>query len=129
MKPTMRPMSSWGRLSADPHEVVELTDRHLVARELAARPGGIAYGMGRSYGDACLNANGRLWSTARLDRFIAFDDTTGRLRCEAGVVLRDIQRLALPRGWGLPVVPGTPLATVGGAIPHDVHGKTRNPQG
>ncbi len=125
----MKPVSSWGRLTALPHEVIELKDRDGVAGELARRRSGIAYGMGRSYGDACLNPDGVLWSTAGLDRFIAFDDATGVLVCEAGVVLRDIQRLAIPRGWSLPVLPGTQLVTVGGAIANDVHGKNHHRMG
>ncbi|WP_221932631.1 FAD-binding oxidoreductase [Ferrovibrio terrae] len=84
---------------------------------------GLAHGMGRSYGDACLNKGGTLWLTARLDRFIAFDPTTGILACEAGMLLRDIQRLTEPYGWMLPVMPGTLMVTVGGAIANDVHGK------
>jgi FAD/FMN-containing dehydrogenase len=82
--------------------------------------------MGRSYGDACLNPQGTLWLTTGLDHFIAFDDRTGRLVCEVGVLLRDIQRLAVPRGWILPVTPGTQLVTVGGAIANDVHGKNHH---
>ncbi len=126
----MRNVSSWGRLSALPHDVVDLRDREQVARVLAARKGSaIAYGMGRSYGDACLNPDGMLLSTRGLDRFIGFDAATGRLVCESGVVLRDIQRLMLPRGWSLPVVPGTQLVTVGGAIANDVHGKNHHSTG
>jgi FAD/FMN-containing dehydrogenase len=82
--------------------------------------------MGRSYGDVCLNPNGVLWNTTGLDRFISFDASTGRLVCEAGVLLRDIQRLIIPRGWILPVTPGTQLVTVGGAIANDVHGKSHH---
>lgn len=82
--------------------------------------------MGRSYGDACLNPNGVLWKTTGLDRFISLDETTGRLICEAGVLLRDIHRLAIPLGWMLPVTPGTQLVTVGGAIANDVHGKNHH---
>jgi FAD/FMN-containing dehydrogenase len=82
--------------------------------------------MGRSYGDVCLNPEGTLWITTGLDHFIAFDDTTGCLVCEAGVLLRDIQRLMIPRGWILPVTPGTQLVTVGGAIANDVHGKNHH---
>ena len=122
----MRRVSSWGRLSALPHEVVELFDRGGVAAALARSRPGIAYGLGRSYGDACLNPGGTLWRTAGLDRLIRFDETTGRLVCEAGVVLRDIQDIFLPRGWGLPVLPGTRLVTVGGAIANDVHGKNHH---
>ncbi|MSP76142.1 MAG: FAD-binding oxidoreductase [Rhodospirillaceae bacterium] len=122
----MRPVSSWGRLSAGPHEVIELRNRDLLVDGLARHRPGIAYGMGRSYGDACLNPGGILWSTSRLDQFIAFDEQTGRLACESGVLLRDIQRLAIPRGWSLPVLPGTQMVTVGGAIANDVHGKNHH---
>ncbi|HSI01392.1 MAG TPA: FAD-binding oxidoreductase [Reyranella sp.] len=125
----MRPVSSWGRLGAPPHDVIELTDRHTVAAALRGRRPGIAYGLGRSYGDACLNPDGVLWRTAGLDRFISFDAGAGRLVCEAGVVLRDIQRLMIPRGWCLPVVPGTQFVTVGGAIANDVHGKNHHAAG
>jgi FAD/FMN-containing dehydrogenase len=119
-------VSSWGRLGCWEHEVKILTDRHLVVDQLKNSRTGIAYGMGRSYGDACLNPNGVLWKTTRLDRFISIDESTGRLVCEAGVLLRDIQRLLISRGWLLPVTPGTQLATVGGAIANDVHGKNHH---
>lgn len=123
----MRPVSSWGRLSADPHHVVGLSDPRKVREALACGGApGVAHGMGRSYGDACLNPQGTLWLTTGLDHFIAFDDRTGRLVCEAGVLLCDIQRLAVPRGWILPVTPGTQLVTVGGAIANDVHGKNHH---
>lgn len=102
----MRPVSSWGRLSAHPHRVVGLNDPRKVDEALSCGGApGVAHGMGRSYGDACLNPEGTLWLTTGLDHFIAFDDRTGRLVCEAGVLLRDIQRLAVPRGWILPVTP------------------------
>lgn len=121
----MKRVSSWGGLSADLHEVIALT----FPAQLSPVPGnapGVAYGMGRSYGDVCLNPDGVLWSTTGLDHFIEFDRNSGRLVCEAGVLLRDIQRLAIPHGWILPVTPGTQLATVGGAIANDVHGKNHH---
>jgi len=60
----MRPLSSWGRLSALPHDVVELDDRDGVAAEVARHRPGIAYGLGRSYGDACLNPMARCGARA-----------------------------------------------------------------
>ncbi len=122
----MRPVSSWGRLSAEPHRVIELSDIATLAHELRGKGPAIPLGMGRSYGDACLNPGGALFSTARLDRFHSFDPETGRLVCEAGVQLRDIQRFMVPRGWGLPVMPGTQIVSVGGAIANDVHGKNHH---
>ncbi|MFA7282773.1 MAG: FAD-binding oxidoreductase [Sterolibacterium sp.] len=125
----MRLASSWGRLSADPHRVVALNDIERVPFVLATGHPGIAHGMGRSYGDACLNPGGILWDTKQLDRFISFNEGTGRLVCEAGLLLRDIQRLLVKRGWMLPVTPGTQLVTVGGAIASDVHGKNHHLMG
>lgn len=125
----MKSVSAWGRLSHDLHEVQMLNDRTYVAPVLSAHQPGLAYGNGRSYGDVCLNPNGNLWHTIGLNKLINFDEATGRLTCEAGVLLRDIQRLFVPRGWMLPVTPGTQLITVGGAIANDVHGKNHHAVG
>ncbi len=123
-------VSSWGRLTSDDHEVLALSELPDVQAHMqACRLPGLAYGMGRSYGDVCLNPGGTLWRTSGLNRFISFDSDTGRLVCEAGVLLRDIQRLAIPRGWALPVTPGTQIVTVGGAIANDVHGKNHHVMG
>lgn len=122
----MAAVSSWGRLSAHEHALVALREPGAIAAQLRAASPGLAFGMGRSYGDACLNPQGTLWVTTGLDHLIAFDQSTGRLVCEAGVLLRDIQRLAIPRGWMLPATPGTQLITVGGAIANDVHGKNHH---
>jgi len=122
----MQAISSWGHLSAFPHKVISLSSPQQASRAITGHHPGIAHGMGRSYGDICLNPQGILWNTLGLDHLIAFDEASGRLICEAGVVLRDIQRLMIPRGWILPVTPGTQLITVGGAIANDVHGKNHH---
>jgi FAD/FMN-containing dehydrogenase len=119
-------VSSWGKLSHYQHDVRVLTDRRHVAEQLKSSSLGLAFGMGRSYGDACLNPDGILWKTTELNRFISFNPDTGQLVCEAGVLLRDIQQLLIPQGWILPVTPGTQLVTVGGAIANDVHGKNHH---
>lgn len=126
----MKAVASWGRLGDEPHHVVNVaTPSQGLGLQLGGSRPGLAHGMGRSYGDVCLNPGGTLWLTSGLDRFIAFDDSTGHLVCEAGVLLRDIQRLAAARGWMLPVTPGTQMVTVGGAIANDVHGKNHHAQG
>jgi FAD/FMN-containing dehydrogenase len=122
-------IGSWGRLGAWPHEVRPLTQHGLSRLPAANGARGLAYGMGRSYGDVCLNPGGTLWTTPGLDRFLAFDDATGLLTCEAGALLRDIQRTFAPRGWMLAVTPGTQFVTVGGAIANDVHGKNHHVRG
>ena len=80
----------------------------------------LAYGMGRSYGDCCLNENGTLLDTTSLSEIILFDKNTGTLRCEAGLALADILVEIIPHGWFLPVIPGTKFVTVGGAIANDM---------
>lgn len=124
----MEKISSWGRLSEEKHTFVTLTTRSL-ATELKLVYPTIAFGMGRSYGDVCLNTNGTLLLTRQLDRFIHFDKEKGILHCESGILLRDIQRLIVPQGWMLPVTPGTQLVTLGGAIANDVHGKNHHRYG
>lgn len=89
----------------------------------------LAQGLGRSYGDVCLNADGTLLATRGLDRFLALDEGGPTLTCEAGVSLGEILRLVVPRGLFLPVVPGTKHVTVGGAIANDIHGKNHHREG
>jgi len=89
----------------------------------------LCHGLGRSYGDACLNDGGTLLLTRGLDRFIEFDEHAGTLRCDAGVSLAEVLRLIVPRGWFLPVLPGTSFVTIGGAIANDIHGKNHHAVG
>jgi len=89
----------------------------------------LPFGNGRSYGDVCLNDGGVLLDCRQLDRFIDFDPGTGVLRCEAGVLLSEVLQLTVTKGWFLSVTPGTQLATVGGAIANDVHGKNHHKAG
>lgn len=119
-------VESWGRLVEPDHQLRSLMNCNGFLPVFESSRLGLAYGNGRSYGDVCLNPDGGLWMTAGLDRFISFDESTGIIACEAGVLLRDIQRLMIPRGWMLPVTPGTQLVTVGGAIANDVHGKNHH---
>ena len=87
----------------------------------------IARGLGRSYGDSSLASI--VLETQYLNHFQSFDEATGLLRCEAGVSLAQILEVFVPRGWFLPVTPGTRFVTVGGAIASDVHGKNHHISG
>jgi FAD/FMN-containing dehydrogenase len=117
-------VQSWGLLSNEEHlvELIDLNFKH------SGKPG-IPMGLGRSYGDAALNPEGAIWQTRALNHFIAFDEERGELECEAGISLREIQALLIPRGWNLPVTPGTQFVTVGGAIANDIHGKSHHTYG
>jgi FAD/FMN-containing dehydrogenase len=86
----------------------------------------LPYGMGRSYGDVCLNANGTLLSTRSMARFIAFDKENGVICCDAGVCLKDLLQFIVPHGWFVQVTPGTKYVTIGGMIANDIHGKNHH---
>lgn len=120
-------LQSWGRYPLATQQVTRLRDRFAPL----PLPGGHALprGNGRSYGDVCLDDGGTLLDARGLDRFIAFDPETGVLRCEGGMLLGTILDFCVPRGWFLPVVPGTRFVTVGGAIANDVHGKNHHASG
>jgi FAD/FMN-containing dehydrogenase len=122
--------TSWGRYPAVEHRAVVAVDWPDLAEDLFRIDGSVLpYGLGRSYGDSCLNEGGVLLDTSRMRRFISFDAAEGVLRCEAGVTLADILDLCVPRGWFLPTTPGTKFVTVGGAIANDVHGKNHHVAG
>ena len=90
----------------------------------------LARGAGRSYGDAALlDGKGKTILTDRLSRMLAFDSESGVLRAEAGVRLREILATFVPRGWFLPVTPGTKEVTLGGAVAFDIHGKNHHRDG
>ena len=89
----------------------------------------IGRGLGRSYGDAALNRDCGVVLTERINRFLSFEPDTGVLSCEAGVGLEEILKVFVPRGWFLPVTPGTKFVTIGGAVACDVHGKNHHQDG
>ena len=126
--PTER-ILSWGRYPKIAHQRVHKPAWNDQVPEIfnAAAPGALLpYGLGRSYGDSCLNAGRELIDCRRLNRILDFDASTGMIRCESGTSLSDIIDVFLPKGWFLPVTPGTRFVTVGGAIANDVHGKNHH---
>jgi len=89
----------------------------------------LPYGLGRSYGDSCLNDGGILIPTGEMKKIYQFDRENGIFRAEAGISLADILQVIVPEGWFLPVVPGTKFITLAGAIANDIHGKNHHSAG
>lgn len=87
----------------------------------------IARGMGRCYGDASLND--KVVSTLRYNKILEFDKTSGIICSQAGITLENILDVIVPKGWFLPVTPGTKYITLGGAVASDVHGKNHHKDG
>lgn len=120
-------LSGWGRHPVADTRLVEPRDLPEALARIAEAPA-IPRGNGRSYGDAALNRE-RVLSLRRLNRLLEFDPSSGWLRCEGGVLLRDILQAFVPLGWFPAVTPGTQFVTVGGMIASDVHGKNHHKDG
>jgi FAD/FMN-containing dehydrogenase len=118
----------WGRRPRARAEAAELPGQSAVAAHLSAPY--LARGLGRSYGDAGLPApDHRALATRRLDRILSFNPFSGVLDAEAGVPLSAILAVAVPRGFFLPVTPGTMAVSLGGALASNVHGKNHHRSG
>lgn len=123
----MTDLNSWGRYPRVAQTAVPLYRR---AASLPQSDGTmLPRGLGRSYGDACLNDQGTLLLTPGLDRLIAFDPKSGLLTAEAGLSLADLLDFAVPRRFFPPVTPGTRFVTLGGAVANDIHGKNHHGAG
>jgi len=118
-------LSGWGGIAV-PGREIRSEDLEAITRDAV-----LSRGLGRSYGDSSLPPPSRreVAGTVLADRILSFDPPTGMLRAEAGLSLRELNRLFLPRGFYEPVAPGTQLITLGGMVAADVHGKTHHRSG
>jgi FAD/FMN-containing dehydrogenase len=117
-------LHSWGRYPATENTVHTFKDVDGLRALVLGKSELIAHGNGRSYGDSALAD--QVVHVLPYNYFQDFDETTGVLRCRAGVLLSEIIDTFLPRGWFPAVTPGTKFITVGGAIASDVHGKNHH---
>jgi FAD/FMN-containing dehydrogenase len=118
---------SWGRYPSYSGKILPLHWQGDFPRVVeGVHNGALPVGMGRSYGDVCLLKDGNLLVTTGMNRLLDFDPHTGLLTAEAGMTLAQVLEFAVPRGFFLPVTPGTKYVTLGGAIANDIHGKNHH---
>lgn len=129
---TSERLIGWGRTAGTVARVFRPQDSGqataLVASTLPGRAVGFR-GLGRSYGDAAQSAGGSVIDTTRMSGIVEFDARAGTVRAEAGLSIDALLREVVPRGWFVPVTPGTRMVTLGGAVAADVHGKNHHRDG
>src|SRR4051812_1359531 len=120
-------IANWGNYPVIESDEKSFTLTEQLKDALSRADGIIARGNGRCYGDASLEKN--TISTLKYDKILSFDTEKGIFECQAGLTLDKILEVIVPRGWFLPVTPGTKFITVGGAVASDVHGKNHHVDG
>ena len=120
-------LNSWGMYPIIKNKKMVFLNKEELKNKLVQEKDYIPFGNGRSYGDSALNEN--IIYCKPYNYFLDFDENTGLLHCQSGVMLSEIIEAFVPRGWFLKVTPGTKLITIGGAIASDVHGKNHHVEG
>lgn len=120
-------VANWGNYPAMETEEKAFAFSEQIQDTLLQSGGLIARGNGRCYGDASLAAN--TISTLKYDKILSFDAAQGIFECQSGITLEQVLDVIVPKGWFLPVTPGTKFITVGGAVASDVHGKNHHADG
>ncbi|MCG3206456.1 MAG: Decaprenylphosphoryl-beta-D-ribose oxidase [Anaerolineae bacterium] len=120
-------LSNWGNYPRPAVKIYEFDTVETLRQIVTRTDNVIARGNGRSYGDQSLAPN--IISCLKYNRFLDFDTEAGIMRCQSGVILSELLDVIVPKGWFLPVTPGTKQVTVGGAIAADVHGKSQHKAG
>ena len=118
---------NWGLFPINRCEVHNITNYDEIICLVKTNNFIIARGNGRCYGDASLSKN--IVSTIPLNKILHLDESNGIICCQSGVLLDEILNQVVPKGFFLPVTPGTKLITVGGALASDIHGKNHHIDG
>ncbi|MCS3779173.1 FAD-binding oxidoreductase [Tsukamurella ocularis] len=136
-----RKLMGWSRTTPIEGHVLSTPDVDQIAQAVAVvadaevdkpaylRRGVIARGLGRSYNESAQNSGGLTIDMTPLSAIHAIDAENAIVDVDAGVDLDTLMKAALPYGLWVPVLPGTRQVTIGGAIAHDIHGKSHHSTG
>ncbi|HLG33349.1 MAG TPA: FAD-binding oxidoreductase [Bacteroidia bacterium] len=123
----MPEIANWGNYPRVEAEEIYFESPSELAQNISSHDSLIARGMGRCYGDSSLGET--VASTLHFNKITALDLEQGIITCHAGATLVEILNIIIPKGWFIPVSPGTKFITAGGAIAADVHGKNHHSEG
>jgi decaprenylphospho-beta-D-ribofuranose 2-oxidase len=127
-------LSGWGGTNSSIAQLIQVDSAAEIARHIQScgPRGAISLGLGRSGGDAALNAGGDGFVFGpRLQRpAVRWVDWERRLALISGCAsLAVINQELLAQGWCLPIVARTANVTAGGAVACDLHGPSHFARG
>lgn len=120
-------LTNWGLYPQKEVAFLQPENENQVLKCISENEELIARGNGRCYGDASLAR--KTVSITSLNKVIQFDDIKGTIECQSGILLSEMLTIIVPKGYFLPVTPGTKFITLGGAIAADIHGKNHHKEG
>ena len=85
--------------------------------------------MGNSYGDNTLNDDQIILDITKLNKILNWSPDSGLITTEPGITIEEVLLNCVEDGWVFPVMPGTRLVTLSGALANNVHGKNAFHQG
>ena len=101
-------LTGWGRNNPSVADVVDVLRSEVADTVKGAGPrGAVARGLGRSYGDAAQNGGGLVVRLMGSAKDAVLDRQAGTVTVSAGASLDELMRHLVPRGWFVPVTPGT----------------------
>jgi len=124
----MKDLSGWGRFPKIKTKELKPQNESELIKIIHNNKSYVPRGNGRSYGDSSINKNLTI-SMTKMNKFIEWNQESGELIAESGVLISEIIRTFLPKGWFPYVTPGTKFVTLGGTIACDVHGKNHHKEG
>jgi len=124
-------LSGWGSYPVEECDLYQPKNLEEIQEIIESAPQDdlICRGNGRSYGDAALNENRGVLLPEGRNCVLRLDEETGAIECQTSTSIAEILDYALPRGFFLPITPGTKHITLGGAIAADIHGKNHHRDG
>ena len=122
-------LSGWGRNKKFKGNCLSPTSINELREIVSTHKGKlIARGNGRAYGDAGIS-QGLTISMLNLNLIEEFNSKSGELIAQSGLLIDQVIKNYMSKGWFPFVVSGTKFITLGGAIAGDIHGKNHHKAG
>ena len=123
----LKKIKSWAKYYSGRYDLYEPKTIKDIQKLIMNNSQLISSGSFRSYGDSAIS--NVIVNSKNFNKVIDFDEGKGILKVESGVMLDEVIKFLIPKGWFLKATPGTKFTTIGGCIASDIHGKEHHKDG